>query len=405
MKFVLKIALRYIFAKSNDRFISFISGFCLLGITLGVASLIVVMSIMNGFRHELTKCIIGLNGHIIIGSSDASLREKIITYPFVQKVGRLIEGQGLMSFYDGSSGVVVKGLAPDELSIKPQILEKLDGHIQDFNAHSNAILIGKQIAMNLNINVGDQIKLVFPQTVSSIFGAIPKTKEFKVVGIFNSGHTEYDSLNVIIPINTAEKIFGDEKAFFEVYTDDPENVQLYTKIMYRDLADQIEYINNWKIVNNATLDALRIEKVAMSTVLSLIIIVAAFNIISSLFMLVKDKTKDIAILRTIGASKFSIMLIFMINGLFIGACGTALGITIGQLIAVNINTIKGYLESFSGIKIFDSAVYFLYNLPAKLESGDVWFVLCMSLSLCFLATIYPAYRAAKLNPVDAIRYE
>jgi lipoprotein-releasing system permease protein len=404
MNFIFKIALRYIFAKTNDRFISFISGFCLLGITIGVASLIVVMSIMNGFRQELTNCIIGLNGHIIIGSDDEQVQKKINSYDFVSTSSKIIDGQGLLSTQNESRGILIKGISSQDLATKKQLLEKLIGNIADFN-EQDAMLVGKEVATSLNLGIGDKIKLIVPQTTSSILGSIPRSKEFKIVGIFNSGLSDYDSLNTFIPLSTAQKMFGSQKTILEVYTKDPNKVAQYTKILYKDLYEEIQFINNWQIINSSTLNALKIEKVAMSTVLSLIIIVAAFNIISSLFMLVKDKTKDIAILRTIGASKTSIMLIFILNGLFIGVSGTIIGVSVGQLIAKNINNIKIYLEQFSGIKIFDSAVYFLYNLPAKLDSSDVWFVCALSLTLCFLSTIYPAYRAAKLNPVDAIRYE
>jgi lipoprotein-releasing system permease protein len=404
MYFVFKVALRYIFAKTNDSFISFISWFCFLGITIGVAALIVVMSIMNGFHQELTRCIIGLNGHLIVGSNVPDIKSKLTKYDFITGVGDLIEGQGLVVAGDRSAGMLVKGVNIQDLEMKQPIIKNVFGNIQRFN-NPDSMLIGKEAANHLNLQLGDKVKLIVPQTISSIFGSMPKSKEFKIIGIFSSGLTDYDSMNILIPLNTAEKMFGSNSHVLEIYTKDPEAVSEYTKTIYRDLVGQINFINNWKMTNSAILSALKVEKIAMTTVLSLIIIVAAFNIISSLFMLVKDKTKDIAILRTIGASKTSIMCIFIINGAVIGFLGTAIGVVAGQIIAKNINTIKGYLESFSGVKIFDSAIYFLYNLPAKLDLNDVWFVVVMSLSLCLLSTIYPAYRAAKLNPVDAIRYE
>lgn len=405
MNFIAKIALRYIFAKTNDKFVSFIATCCLVGITIGVASLIVVMSIMNGFRHELTKCIIGLNGHIIVGANDIDTENRLKKYDFITGVGKLIEGQGLLSKNGTSAGVLLKGLTRQDLSIKPNLANNILGNLDDFEQSGNSMLIGSGLAANLDLQLGDNIRLIVPETVSSIFGSMPKAKDFQIVGIFNSGLTDYDSMNAIIPFASAEKIFGSQKAVFEVYTDKPANVGKYSKILYRDLFNYISFINNWQVINSATLDALKVEKVAMTAVLSLVIIVAAFNIIAGLFMLVKDKTKDIAILRTIGVSKSSIMLIFMLNGMIIGSIGTFLGVGLGQLIAHNINTIKLYLERFSGIKIFDAAVYFLYNLPARLETEDVWFVCAIALFMCFISTLYPAYRAAKLNPVDAIRYE
>jgi lipoprotein-releasing system permease protein len=404
MKFIFKIALRYIFAKTNDRFISFVSSFCLLGTTIGVAALIVVMAIMNGFHQELTKCIIGLNGHLIISTDNANLKNDLAKYDFVDSVGQLVEGQGLLVYNGTSSGVLVKGLNIDDLALKKQIMTSLFGELQDFTK-PDSILIGREMAISLGLELEDRIKLIIPETISSMFGSIPKSKEFTIVGIFSSGLADYDLINVIIPLATAEKMFLYKDKVFEVYTKDPDQVFRYSNIITKDFRQDIKFINNWKIANNSILDALKVEKVAMATVLSLIVLVAAFNIISSLFMLVKDKTKDIAILRTMGASKTSIMLIFMLNGTIIGGFGTSLGVLIGQLIAKNINTIKGYLEYLSGIKIFDSAVYFLYNLPADLDTVDVFFVSSMSLALSLLSTVYPAYRAAKLSPIDAMRYE
>jgi lipoprotein-releasing system permease protein len=404
MIFIFKIAIRYIFAKTNDRFISFISGFCLLGTTIGVAALIVVMAIMNGFHQELTKGIIGLNGHLIISTDNINLKNELAKYDFVQSVGQIIEGQGLLTYNGAATGVVVKGLTIDDIALKKPIINSMFGEIKDF-IKPDSILIGREMAISLGLELEDRIKLIIPETIPSMFGSIPKSKEFSVVGIFSSGLSDYDLINVIIPLNTAEKMFLYKNKTLEVYTKDPDKVFGYSNIIFQDFSKDIKFINNWKIANNAILDALKVEKVAMATVLSLIVLVAAFNIVSSLFMLVKDKTKDIAILRTIGASKASIMLIFMLNGTIIGSFGTSLGVLIGQLIAKNINTIKEYLELFSGIKIFDSAIYFLYNLPADLQPRDVILVSTMSLTLSVLASLYPAYRAAKLSPIDAMRYE
>jgi lipoprotein-releasing system permease protein len=404
MNFVIKVALRYIFAKTSDRFISFISAFCLAGITIGVASLIIVMAIMNGFHQELTKCIIGLNGHIIISGEHDLLKEQLQHYDFVKDVSTLIEGQGMLSSRDNSSGVLVKGISASDLCIKTQIINSMQEKGAELNK-GDAILIGQELAAQMHLKLGDKVKLIVPQTIASILGSMPKSKDFIVAGIFNSGLRDYDAMNVIIPIATAAKIFTNNKVLLEVYTKNADQVNSYTKQIFNDWHNKIDFINNWQITNSSTLQALKVEKVAMFAVLSLIITVAAFNIIASLFMLVKEKAKDIAILRTIGASQKTIMLIFMINGFIIGLCGTFLGVGLGLVVSCNINTIKGYLEYFSGIKIFDSAVYFLYNLPAQLDTSDMWFVCLLSLTLSFISTIYPAYRAAKLNPVEAMRYE
>jgi len=404
MKFILKVALRYLVSRPGDRFISVVSGFCLVGTTIGVAALIVVMSIMNGFHHELIRCVIGTSGHIIIqGEKPDYLKEEIRKYKFVTNVGFLIEGQGLLGGKIQNTGVIVKGLSLEDFKLKKQLLDNLSGRVLDLEK-SDSAFIGKELAVTLGLRQGDMVRLIVPQTVSSIFGSLPKSKEFKVAGIITSGLSDYDAVNVIIPIDIAEKLFDSQKVL-EVYTNDPGKVDDYTKILHKDLSQDLALISNWQISNSSILSALKIEKTAMSMVLSLIIMVASFNIASSLFMLVQDKSKDIAILRTIGASKNSIMYIFILNGFLISFIGTSIGVFIADYFVRNIERLRQILENFSGINLFDSAIYFLYTLPAKTLPSDVLLVVGISMGTSIAASLYPAYRAAKLNPVEILRYE
>ena len=390
---------------------SFISGFCLLGVAIGVAALIVVMAIMNGFHNELTKNIIGLNGHITITTNAdlEKIKNKLHKYQFVKNTGSLIQGQGLLVKNKFSSGVLAKGFKLKDLMHKKQLVDNvIFGDIKAIEENNSAIAIGNELALMLGVRLGDTIKLIAAQTNSTIIGIIPKAKEFTVAAIFNSGLYEYDIGTCITSYEIAQKIFTNTTPIIEIYTTNPDKVDEYSALLIKYLQNDLSsesYINNWQIMNKSILSALKIEKVAMITVLSLIVLVAAFNIISSLFMLVKDKTKDIAIMRTMGASKWHIMYIFILNGFLIGLSGTSIGLILGVLISKNINKIKQYLEYFSGIKIFDAAVYFLYHLPSQIQIYDVVCVCATSLFLCLLSTIYPAYRASKTNPVENLRYE
>ncbi|WP_234352474.1 FtsX-like permease family protein [Candidatus Phycorickettsia trachydisci] len=383
---------------------SIVSGFCFLGTTIGVAALIIVMSIMNGFHHELIRCIMGTSGHIIVqGEHPEYLKEEIQKYKFVTDVGFMIEGQGLLGGKSQNTGVMVKGLSLEDFKLKKQLLDNLSGQASDLEK-SDSAFIGKELAVTLGLRQGDMVRLIVPQTVSSIFGSLPKSKEFKIAGIMTSGLSDYDAINVIIPIDIAKKLFDSQKVL-EVYTDNPSKVDDYTKILHKDLLHDVALISNWQISNSSILSALKIEKTAMSMVLSLIIMVASFNIASSLFMLVQDKRKDIAILRTIGASRKSIMLIFILNGFLISFLGTSAGVFIAARFIDNIESIRKFLESFTGITLFDSAIYFLYTLPARSSLSDMLLVIGISMGTSILASLYPAYRAAKLNPVEILRYE
>ncbi|MCC8482975.1 MAG: lipoprotein-releasing ABC transporter permease subunit [Rickettsia endosymbiont of Labidopullus appendiculatus] len=410
--FILKVAVRYFRAKKNERFVSIISGFSLIGVTIGVAALIVVMSVMNGFHYELTKNIIGLNGDISITPLSRSIanydeiNKKLLSKNYIKHISPSIVGQALALGNRANSGAVIKGIDLSELKYKNQILQNVNtGDFADFSG-KDVVAIGNELAYNLGIQAGDKIKLISPNSISTAFGSMPRSKEFMVVATFTSGAYDYDAATILMPLIAAQNFlsFGEVINLIEVITIEPSNAGVFAWEIQNILGSKLRVIS-WQKSHLQFLNALAVERVAMFTILSLIIMVAAFNIVSSLFMLVKDKTSDIAVLRTIGASTKQIMLIFICNGMFIGVPGTVLGIILGTSFAYNIQSIKNILEKITGTKIFEAAIYYLYSLPSKVKMEDIALVASISIVLCFCATIYPAYKAAKLNPVDALRYE
>ncbi|WP_342225012.1 lipoprotein-releasing ABC transporter permease subunit [Rickettsia endosymbiont of Urophora cardui] len=410
--FILTVAFRYFKAKKNEKFVSIISGFSLLGVMIGVAALIVVMSVMNGFHTELTKNIIGLNGDIVISPQTSSIgnyeeiKAKLLQQNYVTHVNIIAHGQALALGKNNNSGAIIKGIDLNDLKLKNEIFKNVNfGSFDNFHG-KNVIALGQGLAANLGVTVNDKVKLISPNSISTAFGSVPRSKEFKVIAIFNSGMYDYDSATILMSLEAAQNFLslGNNINLIEVNTLHPDKALAYSHKVQLLLGTNLQ-ISSWQTLNVPFLSALAVERTAMFTILSLIITVAAFNIISSLFMLVKDKTSDIAILRTMGASTNQIMLIFIYNGMFIGLLGTILGLILGITFSYNIGTIKNFLENITGTKIFEAAVYFLYSLPSEVRSQDIILIASLSIILCFLATIYPSYKASKLNPVDALRYE
>ena len=414
MQFSIFIALRYFLTRKNEKLLSIITFISLCGIITGVAALIVVMSVMHGFHIDLIKNIVGLNGDINITLDENSDRKKIVgtikEQKFVTHVVLGVNSQALAINQPNSTGVIIKGIDIEDILAKKQIYNNiLYGNLKNFN--EEGVVLGNHLAAILRVRVGQKIKLLSPKLLSTVVGYIPRIKEFTVVCIFQTGYYDYDSSVILIPLSTAKKFNNSNENEVEIFISNPDQIDINSSIIQNlllEIGDMNSDVTNWKSKNTQLLKALKIEKTSMFVILSLIIVVAAFNIVSSLFMFVKEKNKDIAILKTIGVSNKQILFIFVITGALIGIIGTAIGTVIGVLIANNIDKTRIFLERLSDIKIlntelFSTIIYFLSNLPSKIEISDVIYIALLSISISLLASLYPAYKAMKLDPIKIIR--
>lgn len=409
------VAWRYLRAKRREGFISVISWFSLLGIALGVATLIIVMAVMNGFRDELFSRILGLNGHLNLYAQRGNinnygdLAQTLEEINGVTSVTPMVEGQVLVSARGGSSGAVVRGILPSDLRAKEKLATKIiQGSLAQFD--DNKVAIGVRMAERLNLHVGDTITLVSPKGAQTAFGNMPRLAAFPIAAIYNVGMYEYDSNFVFMPLAAAQGFFSMASGItvLEMMVRDPQNYRtVYDKVLQTadEKARQPLRLLTWKEAHASFVNALQVERNVMFLILTLIIVVAAFNIISSMIMLVKDKGRDIAILRTMGATRGMVMRIFFLSGASIGVIGTLAGVVLGVIFSLNIENIRQFLQGLTGTELFSAEIYFLSQLPAKLDWAEVWQVVVMALGLTFLATLYPSYRAARLNPVEALRYE
>jgi lipoprotein-releasing system permease protein len=409
------IALRYLKAKRKEGFISVIAIFSFVGIMIGVATLIIVMSVMNGFRYELVGRILGINSHLTVYSRADGIEnyQKLVDglrqIPGVVYANPLVESQVMVAGRGKAVGGLVKGIAVEDLKHKELIADNIiHGELNSLE-DKNTIIVGSTLANNLNLEVGDTVKLISPETNSTIVGTVPRIKSYKIGGIFESGMYEYDSTTIFMPIYSAQVHFRykEKASAAEVFVSDANNMEEAHLAVRKLLANNYPstYLVDWQQSNASFIDALNVERNVMFLILTLIILVAAFNIISSLIMLVNDKNKNIACLRTMGISSESVMRIFLICGSMIGVTGTFFGFIIGVLFSANINTIKKWLEAATDTTLFNPTIYFLSNLPSRIFVSDVVLIVGMALILSFLATIYPAYKASKSNPADIVRYE
>ena len=407
---------RFFLSKKNEGYISIISWFSLIGIALGVAVLIIVMSVMNGFRDELVNRIIGINGHINIFSSNEIITKDQISLfennnQFSDIVFKsVIQTQGLIISNNKSRGVFIKGMKSKDLITNKKFNFKIiDGKI--FDDKSNQVIIGKNLAQSLSVSLNDKIKIAIPKTDKTIFGNIPRFKTMIISGIFDLGMYEYDSNYIYIPINVSRSLIMLDNYQFnnlEIFVQNPDKMlnelkKLKNFINHNKLHNL--YIISWEDRNQTFLNALKVERNVMFLILVLIILIATLNIVSGLIIFVKDKNKEIGILRAMGLSKISIIKIFLLIGSTIGVIGTFLGVTIGIVFSINIDNIQYFLETIIGISLFAPEIYFLSNLPSRIEYTEVIFITFISLLLTIISTIYPSIKSSRIDPIKVIRNE
>ncbi|MDG2186720.1 MAG: lipoprotein-releasing ABC transporter permease subunit [Hyphomicrobiales bacterium] len=408
-KFEWKIAFRYFKSKKKEGFISIISFFSLIGIMLGVATLIIVLAVMNGFRAELLDKILGINGHVTIQSFDSGidnydeLRMELEKIPNIRSVIPTIYSQVMVSSDDQTSGAIIKAISYDDLENVPKINDNLN---LDAYRSEDGILIGSGMALNMGLSINDMLTLISPKGSQTPFGTTPRIKSYPISGIFNIGMSEYDSNFVYMPLEEAQKYFNRKGSVnsIEIFLEDPEVIKNVI-IETRSIVGNGYYVSSWKEQNKTFFTALEVERDLMFIIVSLIVLVAGLNIISSLIMLVKDKNSDIAILRTIGASRNSIIRIFFITGSFIGVIGTTLGVIIGIVFCKNIDSIRLLISKLTGTDLFSPEMYYLAKLPAQIDNGELLSVIIMALSFSILASIYPSWKASKIDPVKVLRNE
>ena len=407
------IAFRYIKSRRVEGFISISAWFSLLGIMLGVATLIVVMSVMNGFRTELVDRILGINGHLIIYSKNertipnyTKIINKILDTPNVVAVTAHLEGQALAKNKNSISGVIIRGSNWSDLAAKKLLWKSLNqSTISNFKDKQN-IIMGYRLGQKLNLKVGDYVSLISPNGMETALGVLPVNQNFKVGGFFDMGMYEYDNNFIFIPWKKAELFLSTNNIAhgIEVFLKDQKltssvNLQLQSKL------NKNLIVIDWKKRNSSFMNALAVEKNVMFVILTLIILVAAFNIISSMIMLVQTKKADIALMRTMGASQYLIIKVFMLTGSIIGFLGTFVGVLLGVFVSMNIEKIRQLITSIFGQELFSAEIYFLSKLPSNININEVLIVICISIFLTLLASIFPAWKASKISPAEALRYE
>ena len=410
------IAYRYLRARREDGFISIVSWFSLIGISLGVATLIIVMSVMNGFREELLSRIIGLNGHATLYINENSenfnvkdIEKILLEFDEVVDIVSLVESTVMITFKGKSRGVVVRGLSIKDLKENTLLKQSINNITLNKFDEQNTIIIGERLASSLHLKIGDNVTIISPSGLSTPFGNVPMAKKFIFAGTFNLGMYEYDSTVLFMKINNLRDFMGYRKSHIdniELFYNNPENSDLIS-YKIREILDNIELSNvvvPWTNRHAQLFSALEVERNVMFIILTLIILVAAFNIVSSMIMLVRDKESSISILRTIGISENSILRIFIVVGASIGVMGTIIGFIIGLLFTSNIQKIQNLLENITGSDLFAAEIYFLSKLPAKIDFYEVGLVVLFALVLSLLATLYPAWRASRVDPIKVLRH-
>lgn len=419
------LALRYLRARRREGFISVISLFSFLGIALGVGTLIVVMSVFNGFHEELLNKILGFSGHAAVYRQDQEpikdyklVQDRLSKVPGVTKVMSLVEGQAMVSSLKTATGALVRGISEEDVIKLPSINNKdlqtavtVPGTVDEKPIlvgfeKSGGIAIGEGMARRHQVGLGSPITLIAPNGPDTVIGNTPRIRDYTVVAIFKMGMSDYDDGVVYMPISEAQDFFSTDNGAtgLEVMVDDPDSVQRELAALL-DAAGPDLTVQTWQSRNVAFFNALAVERNVVIMVVSLVVLVAALNIISGLFMLVKDKGSNIAILRTMGATKGSIMRVFFITGAAIGTIGTFVGLILGLIVCANANNIRNAIQWFSGVDPFNPELYYLAQLPAKVSYSQTFWIVVTALVISYLATLYPSWKAAKLDPVEALRYE
>jgi lipoprotein-releasing system permease protein len=410
------VAFRYLRARKGERFVSVTALFSLVGISLGVAALIIVMAVMNGFRQDLIGRIIGLNGHLTVQPASgralpdpAALAARLRAIPGVEQVSPTVEGQVLLTGQSGgAAGGLVRGILPEDLQARPVVAEGLrGGSLAAFGTEEDTAVLGLRLALRMNLRLGDRITLVLPQARAGDVFQAPRQRAFRVVGVFDSGLAEADGRQVYIPLAAAQAFFGLGEAAvseLELFVEDPAQVTPVTQAVRAALGGLPVRVADWQRTNSSVYAAVVVERNVMFLILTLIILVAAFNIVSSLTMLVKDKGADIAILRTMGAGRGAVLRIFLLAGGVVGCGGTLIGFVLGLGVAANFDTLRGWLLALEGTPLFRPELLFLTQLPSVVDPGEVATVLAMGLLLSLLATLYPSWRAARIDPVEGLRH-
>ncbi|HEV2334520.1 MAG TPA: lipoprotein-releasing ABC transporter permease subunit [Stellaceae bacterium] len=405
------VAFRYLRARRQEGFVSVIAIFSLLGIALGVATLIIVMAVMNGFRTELVDRILGLNGHLAVYGEGASLSDfdaaaaKVRRVPGILSATPLVEGQVMATSPSGAAGALVRGIRPADIRARQLIADHIvAGSLAQFS--DDGVAIGDRLAHRLGLEVGGKVTLIAPEGTDTAFGTVPRLKTYRIAALFDVGYYEYDNSFIYVPLEAAQVFFRLPNAvsYLEVFLTDADQSSADAHLVATALGGHARILD-WQHANSGIVSAVEIERNVMFLILTLIILVAAFNIISGMIMMVKDKGRDIAILRTMGASRGMVLRIFMLSGASIGVVGTLAGFVLGVVVTRNLEAIREFLQNILQVKLFAAEIYFFTRIPARIETGEVATVVLMALALSFLATLYPSWRAARLDPVEGLRYE